>query len=168
MQSDHERARRLIDEAVLAGLSKGDESWLHNHTRCCGDCVEYSLAMADVLRGLRSISVEVDTNMNQRVRDAVVARIRQPNAEPNQPPRIFDRVRDVIGQWVVRPPRQLVLTTAILAVLAAPLVYRAVRDKQRYTDVNADDQLLLDSIGANVSGVIPQALKPLMRPLSSD
>jgi hypothetical protein len=64
--------------------------------------------------------------------------------------------------------RQLALATVILAVLAAPLVYHAVRDRQRYTYVDADDQLLLDRIGANVSRAIPQILEPLLQPLSSD
>ena len=47
--------------------------------------------------------------------------------------RLFDCLRHVIRQRVVTPSRQLALTTVILAVLAAPSIYRAVRDRQRYT-----------------------------------
>ena len=169
MQSDvHERARYLVDEALIAGLSKEDEAWLCSHSRCCVECAEYSAATVDVLRGLRSMSFEVDTGMNQRVRDTVVARVHQGAAERNQPSGIFDCVRRTILQCVVTPSRRLALTTAILAVLAAPSVYRAVQDRRQYAHVNTDDQLLLDSIGANLSRTIPQVLEPLMQPLSSD
>jgi hypothetical protein len=123
--------------------------------------------MADILRGLRSMSFEVDTGMNQRVRDTVVARVRQVAAERNQLSRIFDCVRRVIRQCVLTPSRQLALTAAILTVLAAPPIYQAVRDKQRYAHVDTDDQLLLDSIGANLSRAVPEALEPLIQPLSS-
>jgi uncharacterized heparinase superfamily protein len=82
--------------------------------------------------------------------------------------RLFDCLRHVIRQRVVTPSRQLALTTVILAVLAAPSIYRAVRDRQRYTHVHVEDQLLLDSIGANVSRAVPQVLEPLMQPLSAD
>jgi hypothetical protein len=166
MPSDvHERARYLIDEALIAGLSKADETWLCNHTRCCAGCAGYSAATADILRGLRSMSFEVDSGMSQRVKDKVVARVRLVAAEPNQPSRISDCARRVIRQCVVTPSRQLALTTTILAVLAAPSVYQAVRDR---VHVTADDQLLLDNIGANLSREIPEVLEPLMQPLSSE
>lgn len=80
--------------------------------------------------------------------------------------RLFDCVRHVIRQCVVTPSRQLALTTVILAVLAAPSIYHAVIDRQRHTRGDVEDQLLLDSIGANVSRAVPQVLEPLMQPLS--
>jgi hypothetical protein len=166
MQSDvHQRARFLIEDAAIAGLSKRDERWLHSHLGICGECARYSETTAKMLRGLRSLSFEVDPGMNQRVQDAIVARTGQHMAvgrNPNSRGKLFMRL------WAVAPLRPVSLAAAILIVLATPTLYHTLQDRQKQVRSNADDQVLLESIAANVSRGIPEALEPLRQPRSRE
>ena len=68
MRSDvHERARFLADEALIAGLSPEEAVWLRGHLDACGDCARYAETGASVVRGLHSISFDLDPEMNARV-----------------------------------------------------------------------------------------------------
>ena len=149
MQSDvHQRARFLIEDAVIARLSKRDECWLRNHLKDCGECAGFSEATTHMLQGLRSLSFAIDPGMNQRVQDAVLSHA----AAGKDPSNRYSGVK-------LTPPRRAVLVAAVLLVLA-PSLYRTLKDRQEVR-TNADDQALLESIAANVSRGIPEALEPL-------
>ena len=51
MQADpHQRARFLIDEALIAGIARDDERWLHSHTEECAECANYAEITSRILR----------------------------------------------------------------------------------------------------------------------
>src|ERR1041385_5449681 len=57
MQSDaHERARFLIDEAQVGGISQEDAGWLRAHGSACAECAWFEETTARIVRGLGAFS----------------------------------------------------------------------------------------------------------------
>lgn len=72
MQSDlHERARKLIDLACVAGISQDDEFWLHSHTIDCAECGEYAETTARVIHGLGSFSFDIEPGLIMQAKEAI-------------------------------------------------------------------------------------------------
>jgi hypothetical protein len=72
--SDHERARRLADKALVEGISPDEQKWLDDHTKNCVECAEHVQLSAKIVRGFKAFSIEMDAGMNARVQDAVAKR----------------------------------------------------------------------------------------------
>jgi hypothetical protein len=67
----HQRARILIDQARVAGISQEEESWLKNHTIGCTECRAYAETTARVIQGLGSFSFDIDPGLAARVQKAI-------------------------------------------------------------------------------------------------
>jgi hypothetical protein len=136
----HQRARRLIDEALVDGISPADERWLHDHIRACTACAAHQEVAASIVRELRSISFELDPEMAGRVQTALAGRSRPHRALP----------------------RRLVIAAALFLLAAAP-IYRTIRDRRSQTQTEAADALL-ERVDARVSRMVPVAMQPLVEP----
>jgi hypothetical protein len=67
----HQRARILIDQAGVAGISQQEESWLRNHAIGCPECQAYAESTARVIQGLGSFSFDVDPELAAHVQKAI-------------------------------------------------------------------------------------------------
>jgi len=137
----HKIARRLMDEALVAGIAPKDQDWLRDHTAGCGECRGYAELSGRVLRGLHSFSFEIDPGMNPRVQNAVATNLA---TRPRGP-----------SAW-----RWLSIAAAVLILMAAP-IYRSRQDRQRAAAERAD-ALLMERVEARVSRAVPEAMEPLL------
>ena len=138
MQSDsHERARFLIDEARVGGISQEDARWLSGHTAECAECARFEETTTRIVGGLNSFSFEVA--------DAVRAP-RQADCRPaaGYPP----------------APLRWAFAAAVLVLLAAVQVYQSVRAARQ----ERTDALLLEGVESRVSRSVPSAMEPLVQP----
>ncbi len=54
METDHERARRLLDMDQVEGISAADREWLDQHLDACAGCSAHRERTAQALQLLRS------------------------------------------------------------------------------------------------------------------
>jgi hypothetical protein len=67
MQSDaHARARFLIDEVRVGGISPEDARWLRGHVAECGPCAAFEETTARIVRGLEEFSFDVPVKQSGR------------------------------------------------------------------------------------------------------
>ena len=131
MQSDHQRARYLIDEALIAGITRDDDLWLRSHSAECAECANYAEITSRILRGLNALSFETGPAATARVQDALAA---------------YAQRRHSVQPW-----RWGLIAAALLIAAAAPPVYRNMTDKRREAKMErADiDEILLRNIGSH-------------------
>ena len=61
MQSDvHQRARALIDERLVSGISEEEQRWLGGHLAGCAECAEHAEVTTRILAGLKSLTFDVE------------------------------------------------------------------------------------------------------------
>ncbi len=158
----HENARLLIDRSAAAGLSKDEQSWLHDHMEACTECTNYAQASARMIQALQSFSFETDAAMSVRVRHAVLTHARQlAGKEPgfwDVSARAASRLAERIS---TRPLRWVLVASLTLAVLAIP-VYRSHKASQRQAETEKQDALLLERVDAELSREVPVAMEPLV------
>jgi len=76
MQSDtHQRARSLVDQGAVEGISPEEQRWLSRHTDECGECAGYAEMSQRAIRALDSFAFEIDPEAARRVQDAVRDRL---------------------------------------------------------------------------------------------
>ena len=73
----HQRAKQLIAQERIEGLSASDQQWLQQHLQDCSDCAAVSSATTQALRSLRAISVPVSANLASRTQFRVRLRAQQ-------------------------------------------------------------------------------------------
>jgi len=150
MQPDpHQRARFLNDEALVAGISRDDQCWLHSHTDHCAECAAYAELTSRILQGLNSFSFEIEPAMHRRVQNAVTDRAQ--------------RLGEMRRYSQIRPWRWA-LIAATLLILATTPIYRNMRHKQHEAEMGRADTLVLERVDAGVSREIPQAMELLNLP----
>jgi anti-sigma factor RsiW len=141
----HERARFLIDETLVAGVSSrispDDELWLRGHIEECAQCVRYAKGGAMAVRALHSISFDVDPEMNARVQRAMIARAesRRGQTEPR-------------WRWA--------LAAAAILLLVVP-IHRNATEAARLAEADRAAAVLLDGVDSRVSRSVPLAMEPL-------
>jgi hypothetical protein len=142
----HGKARRLFDEQLVVTLSPGDELWLRNHLADCPECQKHAMVTTEVLNQLTSISLELDAEMNGRVKSALAAHMHRASA----------------GKEIRAPLRRYVsiAAAALILVVAIP-AYRNLRGRQQAESARAD-ALLLQRIDERVARVVPLAMEPLV------
>jgi hypothetical protein len=52
----HERARLLIDESRVAGISGEDTTWLHSHLAECAECAQHEESTSQMLAAFNALS----------------------------------------------------------------------------------------------------------------
>ena len=145
MPSDlHERARFLIDESRVAGISPEDAAWLRAHTAECPECERYEEVGDRILRGLASFSFEFGPP--ELARPAARGLTAAAGPIPTVRPR--------------RPSWRWALVAAALVVLAAVPVYRNLAAARQ----EREDALLLEGVDRRVSRTVPAAMEPLVQP----
>lgn len=75
--SEHERARNLADRSLVEGIPQDEQQRLEEHTKNCAKCAEYVQHSARIVRGFKAFSLELDSEMNARIQDAVAKRARE-------------------------------------------------------------------------------------------
>jgi hypothetical protein len=140
MHSDpHQRARFLIDEAVIAGITSDGQRWLRSHTEDCAECAHYAELTSQIVRGLNALSFDKDPAMSIRVQATLAAHVQSPrNASP----------------W------RMALIAAALLIAAAP-IYKNFADKRRRAEMENADTLLLERVDSRLSQTLPEAMEPL-------
>jgi hypothetical protein len=136
MFDPHQRARFLVEEARIAGITPQDSLWLRHHTTDCMECARYEESVEGILRGLNSFAFEFDPAVGERMQGAVLAYARRPS-----------------------PAWRWVLAAAVLLLLAAVPVYRGMSQAQR----EKADTLLMEEVESRVRRVIPVAMEPLIQ-----
>jgi hypothetical protein len=148
MQSDHQRARYLIDEALIAGITRDDDLWLRSHSAECAECANYAEITSRILRGLNALSFETGPAATARVQDALAA---------------YAQRRHSVQPW-----RWGLIAAALLIAAAAPPVYRNMTDKRREAKMERADTLLMERVNARLAQTLPEAMEPLAAALGGD
>ena len=74
----HERARLLLDRAIVEGISEDEQRWLRSHTAVCAECSDYAGLSRRAIRALDGFAFELDPAAVLRIQDAVDACREQP------------------------------------------------------------------------------------------
>jgi hypothetical protein len=133
----HQRARYLVEETRVAGISPHDVLWLRRHVADCAQCALYEETVEGIVGGLRSFAFECDPAMGARIRSAVIGRARKPSR---------------VSRWALA-------AAATLVVTLLP-VWKSVREERRK---NAD-ALLMEQVESRVRRPVPVAMEPLLQP----
>jgi predicted anti-sigma-YlaC factor YlaD len=75
--NDHERAKELIFQRDVEGISQVEGRWLESHLAACQDCASFALAMGDAERALRSFPVMASSLLVEATKARVHARAEQ-------------------------------------------------------------------------------------------
>jgi hypothetical protein len=134
MFDPHERARLLVDEARVAGVSPQDTLWLGEHIAECAECAQYEETVEGIVRGIQSFAFECHPTVSARIQNAVVAHARKPARS-----------------------RQWVLAAAAALLVALLPIYKSVQDERR----NKADALLMERVESRVRRAVPVAMEPL-------
>jgi len=81
---NHERARLLLDRALVEGISVEDRRWLDSHTGQCAECSRYADLQARAVRALDAFAFEVDPAAVLRVENLVRSRAERMRSAESQ------------------------------------------------------------------------------------
>jgi hypothetical protein len=70
----HARARLLLDQAMMEGISPDEQRWLNSHTEGCAECNRYGELSRRAIRALDSFAFELDPAAAFRVENAIRSR----------------------------------------------------------------------------------------------
>jgi hypothetical protein len=70
----HARARLLIDQAMMEGISPDEQHWLNGHSDECAECSRYGELSRRAIRALDSFAFELDPAVALRVENAIRGR----------------------------------------------------------------------------------------------
>lgn len=73
----HERARQLIAQERVEGISDSESAWLAAHLQECGDCAAVAQDTAAALRSLRTIPIALPAGLAERTQFRVGLRVQQ-------------------------------------------------------------------------------------------
>ena len=130
----HERARLLVDEALMARIPAEELNWLKRHTEECAACRDYYELSGRIIRGLRSLSFDADPETPARMMEGL--------SKYKAPLRMY--------RWI--------LAAAAVFVIAAIPVLRYASELRR----ERADALFLESVDARLSRTVPAAMEPLI------
>jgi hypothetical protein len=75
MQNEpHARARLLMDQAAMEGISPDEQRWLHSHMEGCAECGRYGELSRRAIRALDSFAFDLDREAAARVQAATQSR----------------------------------------------------------------------------------------------
>jgi hypothetical protein len=70
----HSRARLLIDQSIVSGISQTDERWLQGHLAQCAECEAFQSLSHSVLRSLGDLSFGVTLGATDRIQRVIAGR----------------------------------------------------------------------------------------------
>jgi hypothetical protein len=77
MMEPHEKARLILDRAMVEGISPAEQSWLDEHIDGCTDCSGYAKVSIRAVRALDSFAFEFDPAAALRVQNVIRSRAEQ-------------------------------------------------------------------------------------------
>jgi hypothetical protein len=81
----HERARQLLAQERIEGITEAERAWVAEHVAECGACADFSQQTADALRNLRSMPLALPAGLAERTQFRVGLRAQQlREREPRQ------------------------------------------------------------------------------------
>jgi hypothetical protein len=134
----HQRARFLIDETSVQGITPQDALWLRSHTVACTGCASYQETAEGIVRGLKAFAFDCDPNMAARM--PIVAARPATRRRPS-----------LAWGWA--------LAVAALLIIGIAPFYRDVRDERQ----EKADALLIDGVESRVNRLVPIAMEPLVQ-----
>jgi hypothetical protein len=155
----HERARMLIDQTLVEGISQAERHWVLSHMEICEACGTYAELSANIIRELKSLHVDTDPDMNGRVQQAVMTHARRLAIEQS-------RIRNFFT-FDAQHLRWALVTAALCILTAVAPIYRRMQNKQREATLDRADALLLERVDARVSRDVPVVMEPLVLDPSS-
>ena len=78
----HARAKQLIAQERIEGISEPDRQWLREHLTTCADCAKQASVTEQAIRSLRGVSVALSSSLASRAQFRVRLRAQQLRAEP--------------------------------------------------------------------------------------
>jgi len=129
----HERARLLVDEALMARISAEELNWLKRHTQECAACRNYYELSGRIISGLRSLSFETDSEMTTRVMETISSH----------------RAPGRMSGW-------LLAAAALFVVAAIPVLRYASQIRRERADA-----LFVESVDTRLARTVPVAMEPL-------
>ena len=105
----HERAQRLMAEAIVENVQPADEAWLRGHLAACAGCARGAMATHEALAALRSVAVSVPRDLAARTQLRVRLRAQE----------LARTAGGSVWLWMVTAASWL------LGVFSAPLVWKA-------------------------------------------
>jgi hypothetical protein len=103
----HIRAKQLLDQALVEGISSSDEAWLKNHLGQCAECSREAASTNALLVALRRVPVQVPHDLVARTQMRV--RLRSQEAAGNS--------NSGLVLWT------LTAVSWLLGAMSAPLVW---------------------------------------------
>jgi anti-sigma factor RsiW len=107
-ESIHIRAQQLFAQSLVEGLAAADQAWLEEHLRECPACFAEAASMRDVLSALRTVPLNMPSDLAARTQMRV--RLRAQEAAQNS--------NGGVLLWVITGASWL------LGVVSAPFVWR--------------------------------------------
>jgi predicted anti-sigma-YlaC factor YlaD len=104
----HTRAKQLLAQELVEGLSSTDEVWLKQHLDECPECSRDSAATSELLRALRRVPAQLPHDLVARTQMRVRLRMQE----------VSERSNSGFILWV------LTAVSWLLGVMSAPLVWR--------------------------------------------
>jgi hypothetical protein len=104
----HTRAQQLFAQSLVEGLTGPDQAWLEQHLRECAACSAESASTGDLLSALRTVPVNVPSDLAVRTQMRVRLRAQQVTQSSN----------GSVILWVITGASWL------LGVVSAPFVWR--------------------------------------------
>jgi anti-sigma factor RsiW len=105
----HERAQRLMAEAIAEKVPPADEAWLRAHLAACAECARGAAATQEALAALRSVAVSAPRDLAARTQLRVRLRAQE----------LSRTAGGNFWLWMVTG------ASWALGVLSAPLVWKA-------------------------------------------
>lgn len=84
-QTIHERARRLIAQELIEGISEGERRWLEGHLGECQQCSRSAAAVGRALHALGSIVTPVPSGLAERTQFRLRLRMQEQRAMKARP-----------------------------------------------------------------------------------
>ena len=129
----HERARLLVDEALVARISAEDIRWLERHTEECAACRCHRELSGRIVSGLQSLSFETDPEMSARVKNAISVQ----------------RTSRRMSRWLLAAAASLILASG-------PVLYHLREIRQERADAH-----LTENVESRLARMVPAAMEPL-------
>jgi hypothetical protein len=104
----HARAQQLFAQALIEGIGASDQAWLEQHLRECATCSAETGATRELIAALRSVPVNVPSDLAARTQMRVRLRAQQAAQESN----------GSVLLWIITGASWL------LGVFSAPFVWR--------------------------------------------
>jgi len=76
-ENNHERARQLISQERIEGISASENTWLAAHLRGCENCANFVRQTSAALRSLQTIPIALPTGLAERTQFRVGLRAQQ-------------------------------------------------------------------------------------------